>query len=117
MVTTKRYLHDRFVLFFLAVNAFLALAIIASVLFRLGDTSDGYIQQYRSNLGLNGYRVGGVGQIISFAIFAIMVFVFQVVISFRVYDIKKQAAWVVLVLSTLLLILSLFVSSALIQLR
>lgn len=117
MVTTKRYLHDRFVLFFLAINAFLLLAIVVSVLFRLGDTSDSYIQQYRSNLGLNGYRVGGVGEMISFTIFAAMVFAFQLIISFRVYDIKKQASWVVLVLSTLLLVLTLFVSSALIQLR
>lgn len=117
MVTTKRYLHDRFVLFFLAINAFLLLAILVGVFFRLGDTSDGYIQQYRSNLGLNGYRVGGVGEMISFAIFGVMVFAFQLIISFRVYDIKKQAAWVVLVLSTLLLVLTLFVSSALIQLR
>jgi hypothetical protein len=105
------------VLFFLAVNTFLALAVIASVLLRLGDTSDGYIQQYRSNLGLNGYRVGGVGEMVSFVVFAVILFVFQLFISFRVYDIKKQAAWTVLVLTTLLLILSLFVSSALIQLR
>lgn len=117
MATNNRYIHDRFILFFLAVNAFLTLAILVSIVLKLGDTGEGYIEQYRSNLGLNGYRTGGLTDIISFIIFAVMVYAFQLVISMRVYDVKKQAAWTVVVLSSLLLVLTLFVSSALLQLR
>lgn len=117
MATNRRYIHDRFVLFFLAVNAFLTLAVIVTIALKLGDTGEGYIQQYRSNLGLNGYRSGGVGEILSFMVFAVIVFVFQIVFSYKIYDIKKQAAWAIVVLSSLLLILALLISGALLELR
>ena len=113
----RRYFHDRFVLLMLTLNAFLAFVVIASVLLRLGDTGNSYIQSYRANLGLNAYSVGGVGQIISFAVFAATVLVGQFYLSLRLYHIRKEVAWIVMILAFLLLLLTLLVSNSLLQLR
>lgn len=113
----KKYFHDRFVLLMLTINIFLTFVTVAVILLNLGDTSNSYIQAYRSNLGLNAYQVGGVGQIISFAVFAVAALVAQILISVRFYSIRKEASWTILVLGTLLLILTLIVSNALLQLR
>lgn len=113
----RNYFHDRFVLFAFAINIFLTLAAIVNVVLRLGDTSDTYIQAYRSNLGLNGYSSGEAGQIISFAVFAVLVFFGQLFISLKLHGIRKHASWAVIVLATLLLVLTLIVSNALLQLR
>lgn len=113
----KKYFHDRFVLFALSVNTFLALLVVAFVFLNLGDTGNSYIQSYRSNLGLNAYQVGNVGQIISFAIFAVMVLIGQFLISLKFYGIRKHVSWIIMTLGMFLLILSLIVGNALLQLR
>lgn len=113
----KKYFHDRFVLVVLTINVFLTLVVVAMVLLRLGDTGNSYIQAYRSNLGLNAYQVGGPGQIVSFAIFATATLVGQFWISLKFYAIRKHVSWFIMLLGTLLLVLSLIVSNALLQLR
>lgn len=113
----RKYFHDRFVLLMLTINIFLTIVCIAAVLFRLGDTSASYIESYRANLGLDAYSVGGVSQIISFAVFSVLVLVGQGFLSFRLHRIRKEAAWTVMVMGLLLLILSLVVSDSLLQLR
>ena len=116
--SSKRpYFHDRFVLLLLTINIFLTFVCIAAVLLRLGDTGNSYIQSYRANLGLNAYNVGGVGQIISFAVFSLAVLIGQFYFSFKLYDVRKQIAWIVMLMATLLLLLSIIVSNSLLQLR
>lgn len=113
----KKYFHDRFVLLMLTINIFLTFVTVATILLRLGDTGNSYIQAYRGNLGLNAYQVGGVGQIISFAAFSIGTLVAQAVISARFYAIRKHASWIVMVMGALLLLLSLIVVNSLLELR
>ena len=113
----KKYFHDRFVLLMLTINSFLTVLVTASILLRLGDTSDIYIKSYRANLGLNGYSAAGLDQILSFIVFAAFVLVAQFVLSLRLYHLRKQAAWAVMIMSSLLLVLSLIVANALLQLR
>lgn len=113
----KKYFHDRFVLLMLTVNIFLTLVITALILLRLGDTGNSYIQAYRSNLGLNAYKVGGVGQILSFIVFAFSVLAGQFLISLHFHSIRRPASWIVMILAMLLLILCLIVSNALLRLR
>ena len=117
MTNPKKYFHDRFVLLMLTINIFLTFVIVAMILFRLGDTNNSYIQAYRSNLGLNAYSVGNVGQIISFAVFAVAVLVGQFIISLRLHAIRKHAAWTIMLMSMLLLILCLIISNRLLSLR
>jgi hypothetical protein len=113
----KKYFHDRFVLLLLTVNVFLTLVCVATILLRLGDTGSSYIEAYRANLGLNAYSVGGAGQIISFAIFAVTVLVGQFFISLRLHSIRKQISWLVMLLATLLLALTVLISNSLLGLR
>lgn len=114
---TRKYFHDRFVLLMLTINIFLMFVCIATILLKLGDTGSSYIQSYRANLGLNAYRAGSVGQIISFGVFAITVLLGQTFISMKLHPIRKQVSWIVMVMAMLLLALSIVVSNALLQLR
>lgn len=113
----KKYFHDRFVLIMLAINISLTLVITALVSLRLGDTGNSYIQAYRSNLGLNAYKVGGVEQILSFIVFAVSVLIGQFVISLHFHTIRRHASWIIMILAMLLLVLCLIVSNSLLRLR
>ena len=117
MTDTRRFFHDRFVLFVLTINAFLALLCVISVLVRIGGADENYIQFFRSNLGLNAFTVGGVGEILTFPVFAGAIFATHIVLALRFYAVRKTAGWTVMVLATLLLLLCLIVSNALLELR
>jgi hypothetical protein len=116
MLSTK-YFHDRLVLLLLSANAFLMVLTALSVLFRLQGGGDSYIVQYRANLGISAFQPGSVNQIISFVIFAVIVFAAHAVLSWRTYPIKRELSVLVLALGTLLLLLSVIISDALLALR
>lgn len=101
----------------LGVNAFLAVLTILSVLFRLQGSGDGYIVQYRANLGISAFKTGDVSQILSFAAFAVFVLAFHSVLSWRTYHLHRQLAVLILALGTLLLLLGALVSNALLTLH
>jgi hypothetical protein len=110
MSTTKKYFHDRFVLFLLTVNTFLAIVCLLTVVFRLGDTSGLYVKQYQPSLGIDATKPGGVMDMLAFPIFSALVVVAFGTFALKIYAVRKQFAWILLLLSTLLLILSLTVS-------
>jgi len=117
MANPRPYFHDRFILLLLTVNSFLAIVCVLSVVLRLDETGGSYIAQYRSNLGIDHFKVGGAKDILSFALFAVLAYVFQLIISMRIYHIRKHAAWAVLMFTTILLIFTLIVSNSLLILR
>ena len=114
---TTKFFHDRAVLLLLSINAFLTLLVAVSVLFRLQGGGDGFIVQYRGNLGISAFKTGGVEQIISFVLFALLVFIAHGLLSWRSYSIRRQLAVVILALGTLLLLICLIVSDSLLTLR
>lgn len=119
MSNTRKYFHDRFVLLILTINIFLAFLCIATVLFRLGSAGDDYTYIYHQNPDsrISDFKVGGLGQIISFTVFAGVVLVGQLFASLRLYERRRAAAWIIMALSTLLLVVCLIVSNALLELR
>jgi len=118
MPAAKNYFQDRIVLLLLSVNAFLTLLAALTVLFRLqGASGSGYIVQYRANLGISAFKTGSSLAIVSFIGFALLVFAVHAILSFRTYHIRKQLSVVVLGLGTLLLVLGIIVSNALLALR
>jgi hypothetical protein len=117
MSNPRAYFHDRLVLLFLTINSFLVVLCTITVLYKLGDQNAGYIAQYRSNLGLDGFKVGGVREVLSFIAFAILAFIFQLFMSIRMYHIRKHVSQIILILTSLLLIFTLIVSNALLVLR
>lgn len=117
MTIPKQYLHDRFLLLLNSINVFLTLLLAILTLLRLDASHSSYIVQYRANVTVDAFKSGSSSELYGFIIFGILVLVFHAVISFRVFLIHRQLAAVVLSLGTLLLVLALIVSNALLVLR
>lgn len=114
----KKYFHDRFVVLLISINTFLALLNSILILFRLdGGGSDVYIVQYRANLGLSAFKRGGPEPLLSFVVFGLLILALHILLSIRVYSVRRQFAVTILALGTLLLCLSIIVSNALLILR
>jgi hypothetical protein len=114
----KKYLHDKFVLLLVSINAFLAFLCIVLVLLRvgLGQGADGYIVEYRANLGLSAFQKGNILPIFSFVLFAAATFVINVMLSIRTYHLRRTLSLTVLGLGALVLLLAIIVSNALLAL-
>jgi hypothetical protein len=118
MTTTAKYFRDRVVMLLFSTMVFLALALSIFVLLRLSSNhGNGYIVQYRSNLGLDAFKTGSVSGLLSFVGFAVLTPVIHTLLSLRTYAIHRQLAIVILALGVLLLILAIIVSNALLILR
>ena len=114
----KKYFHDRAVLMLLSTNTFLTVLNGLLILLRLdAGKAGGYTVEYRSNLGLSAFKIGGALTIISFIVFSALILVAHTVLSMRTYNINRGFAVAILALGTLLLLLSIIVSNALLVLR
>ena len=76
---------------------------------------DGYIVQYRANLGLSAYKAGSSLILLSFIAFAIIVMVLHTSLSMKMYAHRRSFAIAALGLGLLLLVITLFVSNALLE--
>lgn len=102
----------------LSITVFLAFLAIVLVIFKLDSAqSSAYIVQYRASLGISALKTGQAGELIAFIAFAIMVAVVNILVSIRVYLIKREVSVVVLLMGVLLLLSSVIVSNALLSLR
>lgn len=114
----KNYFHDRIVILLVSINTFLALLGSLLVLIRLDSGgSDVFIVQYRANLGLSAFKRGGALPLSSFIFFMLFVLVFHILLSIRVYPIRRHFAVTILGMGLLLLLLAIIVSSALLELH
>jgi hypothetical protein len=115
MPIPQKYLHDKLVLLLVSANIFLAFLCAVLIFLRLniGQGAEGYIVEYRSNLGISAFRVGGVAGLLSFAGFAGLIAVANIAISVRTYRIRRELALSVLAAGVLLLLLAIIVSNAL----
>jgi hypothetical protein len=115
MPIPKKYLHDKLILLLLSANVFLAFLCAVLIFLRLniGQGAEGYIVEYRSNLGISAFRVGGVSGLLSFAGFAVLIAIANIAISVRTYRIRRELALSVLSAGILVLILAVIVSNAL----
>lgn len=114
----KKYIHDKIVLLLVSISTFLAFLCIALVLLRagIGQGNDGYIVQYRANLGLSAFTKDSVVPILSFAFFVLATLVINVVLSIRTYPLRRSLSLTVLALGSLVLLLAIIVSNALLAL-
>jgi hypothetical protein len=114
----KKYLHDKFVLLLVSINVFLAFLCIVLVLLRagLGQGVDGYIVEYRANLGLSAFQKGSILSIFGFVFFAMLTLVFNVLLSVRTYTVRRTLSLTILGLGVLILLLAIIVSNALLAL-
>lgn len=119
MLVPKKYFHDRLILLLLSINVFLALLCIALVFLRLGAGAggQGYIVQYRANLGISAFKTGGLSNLVAFAFFGLVILIAQIVLSVRTYEIRRELSMAILGLGLPLLTLAVIVSNALLVLR
>lgn len=115
----KKYLHDKLVLLLVSANIFLAFlcAVLMFLRLNLGQGAEGYIVEYRSNLGISAFRVGGVSALLGFAVFAVGLAALNIVLSIRTYRIRRELSLSVLAAGVLLLLLATIVSNALVALH
>lgn len=118
MQIPKKYIHDRLILLLVSISAFLTFLSIALVMLRagIGQGIDGYIVQYRANLGLSAFQKGSLTPILSFVFFVLAILVINVLLSIRTYPIRRTLALTVLALGILILLLAIIVSNALLAL-
>jgi hypothetical protein len=114
----KKYFHDKIVLLLVSANVFLAFLVTAIVLLRagLGQGVDGYIVEYRANLGLSAFQKGNVLPILSFILFAVVTMVVNITLSVRTYALRRELSLTILGLGALVLLLAVIVSNALLAL-
>jgi hypothetical protein len=114
----KKYLHDKFILLLVSINAFLAFLCVVLVLLRagIGQGVDGYIVEYRANLGLSAFQKGSIVSIFSFIFFVLITMVINVILSIRAYQLRRMLSLTILSLGVLIMLLSIIVSNALLAL-
>jgi len=118
MKVPEKYFHDRVILLLLSVNTFIVALNTVLILLRLDSSrAESYIVQYRANLGLSGFTVGSSATFWSFILFAVLVLVGNALLSMRIYEIHRRYAVTILALSTLVIVLTLIVTNALLTLR
>lgn len=114
----KNYFHDRIVLLLLSINTFITLLGSVLILLRLNSSHpESYIVQYRSNLGLDAFTRGNSVPILSFMVFSVAILVFHTILSKRVYHLRRHFSLAILGLASLLLVISVIVSNALLVYR
>ena len=116
MPIPKSYFHDRLVLLLLSINTFVTLLGSLLIVLRLGH-SESHIVQFRSNLGLDAYTKGTSTPLLGFIVFSFFVLIFHLFISMRVWHLRRHFAVAILGLGTILLVISLIVSNALLVYR
>ncbi|HSX32913.1 MAG TPA: hypothetical protein VLF91_01085 [Candidatus Saccharimonadales bacterium] len=119
LAVSKKYLQDKLVLLLVSVNIFLAFLSAALIFLHLnvGGGNDGYIVEYRSNLGISAFKTGSLTTIFSFAVFSFVVVGLAVALSLRTYNIRRDLALTVLGASGLLVVLTIIVSNSLMVLH
>ena len=118
MQIPKTYVHDRLILLLASGNIFLAFLCIVLILLRggIGQGVEGYIVEYRANLGLNAFHKGSVVPIISFILFAVVTLAVNLILSIRTYHLRRALSLTILGLGALVLLLAIIVSNALLVL-
>ncbi len=118
MESPKKYFQDKLVLLLVSSNIFLAFLAIALIFLRLGQGGgQSFIIEYRSNLGISAFTNGGLLDILTFAIFAVVVASFCIALSMRTYNVRRLLSTTVLGAGLVLLALTIIVSNALLVLR
>lgn len=115
----KKYVYDKLVLFLLSALIFLTLAVVLSILLRVGSgqgISDYYIEYrqgpHHSPAG-DFSPTGSIWSMLNFIWFALVAMATTTAISIKAYKIKREISVVALVFGGLLVFLALIVSNVL----
>lgn len=117
MNISQKYLHDRIVLLLLTISGFLVALTAVFITLRLSSGRGGnYILQYRPTLGISAYIPGKQFDFTSFIFFGLIVLGLGVALSAKMYSRHRTYSLTILGLTTLLSLLTIIVSNALLVL-
>ncbi len=118
MELPKKFLHDRLVLLFIMLLSVLLVVGVSLVLLRFDISKNPTtIVAYRPNISGASYQSGKPIDIYSLAVFMAITAVGAVVLSARVYNLKRYLAVFILAGSVFLMVLSTIVANSLISLQ
>jgi hypothetical protein len=111
----KKYFQDRPILFMNLVVVLGAIINVISILLRIDTSQSVATTRYIAALDIEGYIAGGVTELYSFAIFAVVVSVVAGLLSARLYVQNRALSLLMLSLTTVVLLFNLLVSSAILN--
>lgn len=118
MEKPNKYLHDRLVLLFITIISVLVVVGVSIVLLRFDVTRNPTtIVAYRPNVSGTQYISGKPIDIYSIALFMILISIGAIILSARVYEVKRPAALFLLGSTVFLLLLSTIVANSLISIQ
>ena len=118
MELSKKFLQDRFVLLLIGLMAALVVIGISLVLLRFDVSKNPTtIVAYRQNVSGASYQSGKPIDIYSLAVFMLVTSAIAVILSARVYSIKRYIALFVLGSTVFLLVLATIVANSLISIQ
>lgn len=118
MELPKKFLHDRIVLVLITLIAIFVVIGISVVLLRFDISKNPTtIVAYRPNISGSSYQSGKPIDIYSLAVYVAVTAIAAVVLSARVYTVKRAVSLFILSSTVFLLILVTIVSNALISLQ
>ena len=114
---TKKYFQDRPILFLNLVVILGALINVISTSLRIDTSRTAAIIRYQSELGLSGFPKGSNTELFSFAIMAVVIAVFAILLSARLYHQRRTLSLLILSLTIIALLFNLIVSGAILNLQ
>jgi hypothetical protein len=118
MELPKKFLHDRIVLILITLIAALVVVGVSVVFLRFDISKNPTtIVAYRPNISGSSYQSGKPIDIYSLAVYIAVTAIVAVVLSARVYTVKRAVSLFILSSTVFLLILATIVSNALISLQ
>ena len=118
MEQSKKFLHDRLVLLLITIIAVLVVIGVSIVLLRFDvSRNPTTVVAYRPNVSGTQYISGKPIDIYSIALFMLLISAAAIIISSRIYEVKKPAAMFLLSSTVFLLILSAVVANSLISIQ
>jgi hypothetical protein len=117
-LTPQKFFHDRMVLLLVSISTFLTLLGSVLILLKIDSgRNEGYIIEYRQNLGISAFKTGDASALIAFVLFMLIVLVLHTTLSYKVYKLHRQLSVTVLGFGLVLLVLAIIISNALLVLR
>ena len=113
----SKFFKDKGILLSTLILGLLTLFNVISVVLRADTSQSSTILRYWTVQGVPDFEKQGPEQLYSFALFAILAFAISAIISYRLYDVYKPAAYTLLLLTKLAIFINIIVSGAILNLQ
>lgn len=114
---SKKYFQDRPILFLNLIVVLGALINVLSVIMRIDTSQSVTVIRYQVALGLSGFAKGDPTVLYSFALLAVIIAISAILLSARIYWLRRSVSIVVLILAIIALFFNLIVSGVILNLQ